>query len=104
MEITNSAPSDELIGRMLPGETKEEWDASSVEEVRAELPGIVSQVLVSIGEMISVGETLLVLESMKMEIPVLSEIGGRIAFISISAGSMIREGDLLAIVEPTVNI
>lgn len=69
------------------------------EEVRAEMVANVAQVLVVPGDQITAGDTLVVLESMKMEIPVLSETSGRVREIAVGAGEVITEGDLIAIVD-----
>jgi len=66
--------------------------------VRAEMVASVHSVLVSAGEVIEIGDTLMILESMKMEIPVLAESAGTISEISVAQGDVIREGDVLAII------
>jgi acetyl-CoA carboxylase biotin carboxyl carrier protein len=58
----------------------------------------VHSVLVEAGQTIEVGDTLMILESMKMEIPVLSESAGTVSEISVAPGDVIREGDVLAII------
>jgi biotin carboxyl carrier protein len=42
---------------------------------------------------------LVILESMKMEIPVLSEVDGRVAKLAVSEGDVVQQGDLIALVE-----
>jgi acetyl-CoA carboxylase biotin carboxyl carrier protein len=54
---------------------------------------------VQVGDTVEPGGTLVVLESMKMEIPVLAEIGGRVASISVSVGDVVNEGDILVTFE-----
>lgn len=55
----------------------------------------VLSISVSIGDAIAKGDVLLLLESMKMEIPVLSEIPGNVVEIAVAPGDVIQEGDLL---------
>ena len=55
----------------------------------------VLSISVSIGDAIAKGDVLLLLESMKMEIPVLSEIPGTVVEIAVAPGDVIQEGDLL---------
>ncbi len=43
------------------------------------------------------GDTLLILESMKMEIPVLAEVGGTVAEIKVTEGDVVQEGDVLVV-------
>jgi biotin carboxyl carrier protein len=57
----------------------------------------VHSVVVAVGDEVVVGDTIVILESMKMEIPVLVEAPGTVAEISVSTGDVVREGDILAI-------
>ena len=59
----------------------------------------VLEVLVATGARVSVGDTLLLLESMKMEIPVFAEVSGTIEHVGVSVGEVIQEGDLLIRIE-----
>lgn len=68
-------------------------------EVRAEMVANVWQVVVSEGDTVSDGDTLVILESMKMEIPVLAEDDGVVAQLKVSEGDVIQEGDLIAVIE-----
>lgn len=68
-------------------------------EVRAEIVGNVWKVVAREGDRVADGDTLVILESMKMEIPVLAGDPGRIVDIAVAEGDVVREGDLLAVVE-----
>ncbi|WP_328816571.1 biotin/lipoyl-binding carrier protein [Nonomuraea cypriaca] len=68
-------------------------------EVRAEMVANVWKVVVSEGETVSDGDTLVILESMKMEIPVLAEDDGVVAQLKVTEGDVIQEGDLIAVIE-----
>jgi acetyl-CoA carboxylase biotin carboxyl carrier protein len=50
---------------------------------------------VVVGDTVAAGETVLLLESMKMEIPVIAEKGGVVQEIKVAPGDVIQEGDLL---------
>jgi biotin carboxyl carrier protein len=52
-------------------------------------------VSVSEGEVVQPGQTLAILESMKMEIPVVPEFGGVVRRVAIAVGDVVQEGDLL---------
>lgn len=65
--------------------------------LRAEMVASVHSVVVQVGDEVTVGDTIVILESMKMEIPVLVEAPGRVTEISVAAGDVVREGDILAI-------
>ena len=71
----------------------------AVEEVHAEMVSSVVNVLVTPGSRVAAGDTLVVLESMKMEIPVLTERAGTIAEVHVTEGEVLQEGDLIATVE-----
>ncbi len=66
------------------------------EEVRAEMVANVWKVLVAEGDTVEDGDTLVILESMKMEIPVIAEADGIISKIAVTEGQVVQEGDLIA--------
>ena len=65
-------------------------------EVRAEMVANVWKVVATEGDQVEDGDTLVILESMKMEIPVLAEGGGTLAKLHVSEGDVVQEGDLIA--------
>ena len=69
------------------------------EEVLAEMVANVWKVLVSAGDEVSEGDTLVILESMKMEIPVEATADGKIADVKVSEGGVVQEGDVIAVIE-----
>ena len=69
------------------------------DEIRAEMVANVWKVVVAAGDQVSDGDTLVILESMKMEIPVLAESDGTVAEIAVNEGDVVQEGDLIARVE-----
>ena len=64
-------------------------------EILAEMVANVINVTVEVGDRIEVGETVVLLESMKMEIPVLAEAGGTVVAVKVAAGDVVQEGDPL---------
>jgi acetyl-CoA carboxylase biotin carboxyl carrier protein len=68
-------------------------------EVRAEMSANVWKVLVKPGDTVSDGDTLVILESMKMEIPVIAEEDGTISEVKVNEGDVIDEDDVIAIIE-----
>ena len=66
------------------------------EQVRAEMVANVFKVLVAEGDAVVDGDTLVILESMKMEIPVLAEVDGTVSTIAVQEGGLVQEGDLIA--------
>lgn len=67
-------------------------------EIRAEMVAQVHSVLVEPGAQVAVGDILVLLESMKMEIPVIVEVSGTVAEIAVAPGDVIHEGDLIVVV------
>jgi acetyl-CoA carboxylase biotin carboxyl carrier protein len=67
-----------------------------VAEVRAEMVANVWKVLVSEGDHVDEGDTLVILESMKMEIPLLSEESGTVTKLHVAEGDVVQEDDLIA--------
>lgn len=66
------------------------------EEVRAEMVANVWKVLVAEGDTVADGDTLVILESMKMEIPVIAEVDGTVSKVAVQEGGLVQEGDLIA--------
>jgi acetyl-CoA carboxylase biotin carboxyl carrier protein len=64
-------------------------------QVKAELAGNLWKVVVSEGQQVSADETLMILESMKMEIPVNAPKAGRVSRIHVKEGEPVQEGQLL---------
>jgi biotin carboxyl carrier protein len=59
----------------------------------------VLEVRASAGQQVEVGDTLVLLESMKMEIPVLAEEPGTLADVKVVVGDVIQAGDIIAVYE-----
>jgi acetyl-CoA carboxylase biotin carboxyl carrier protein len=70
-----------------------------VTEIRAEMVANVWKVVAAEGDTVADGDTLVILESMKMEIPVLAESSGTISRMAVAEGDVIQEGDLIAVIE-----
>ena len=68
-------------------------------EVRAEMVANVWKVVVAQGDSVADGDTLVILESMKMEIPVLAEGDGTVSGQLVSEGDVVQEGDVIAVIE-----
>jgi biotin carboxyl carrier protein len=64
-------------------------------EIRADMVANVMEIYVAQGDVISIGDTIVLLESMKMEIPVLSEDAGTVTRLAVNVGDVVQEGDLI---------
>ena len=67
--------------------------------VEAEMVANVWKVLVAPGAQVAEGDTLVILESMKMEIPVVAPQGGTVTTVNVVEGGVVQEGDVIAVVE-----
>lgn len=68
------------------------------EDVRAEMVSTVYEVVVSEGDVVAEGDTLVILDSMKMEIPVLAESSGKVTSLGVTVGDVLQQGDLIAVI------
>ncbi len=68
-------------------------------DIVAEMVANVMKVVVAPGEKVDTGDTVVLLESMKMEIPVLAEAPGTVAAVKVGEGDVVQEGDILVTVD-----
>lgn len=68
-------------------------------EVCAHITGTVWKIEVSHGDMVEEDQTVVILESMKMEMPVEAPEAGKVASIAVSEGQAVEEGDVLVVLE-----
>ncbi len=68
-------------------------------EVLAEMVANVWKVVVAAGEKVAPGDPLVILESMKMEIPVETPVGGTVAEVRVQEGGVVQEGDVIAVID-----
>jgi acetyl-CoA carboxylase biotin carboxyl carrier protein len=69
--------------------------------VVAELVAAVMQVEVEVGQQVAADDAVVILESMKMEIPVLAEVAGSVSEIVVSPGDVVNDGDPLVVITTT---
>ena len=68
-------------------------------EVKSVVTGSVWKIMASVGQQLAPGAEIMVLESMKMEIPVIVEDGGVLKELKVAEGVSVTEGQVLAVVE-----
>lgn len=68
-------------------------------EVKANMAGNVWKVVVNEGDAVAEGEDIVILESMKMEIPISAETSGTVKEIKVNEGDFVNEGDVIAVIE-----
>jgi biotin carboxyl carrier protein len=71
-----------------------------VTQVLAEITANVWQVPAEVGQEVAEGDTLVILESMKMEIPVESPVGGVVTEMRVRPEDQVQEGDVIAVIDP----
>jgi len=80
----------------LPGEGQiKKKEATGKHEVTAPLPGTILKLNVSVGDMVTEGQNLLVMEAMKMENQVQTTKGGKVVAIKVKVGDAVQQDDLL---------
>ena len=67
-------------------------------EVEAQITGSVWKIETAIGSEVAPEDVLLIVESMKMEIPVVAESDGTVQQIAVNEGDVVQEGDLIAVI------
>src|SRR3954454_12007760 len=72
---------------------------SRMAEVRAEIAASVWQVRTEVGATVAEGDELVILESMKMEIPVISPVAGTVAEVRVAPEDQVQEGDVVAVID-----
>ena len=68
-------------------------------EVKSQIKAIVWKVLKETGDTVKVDDEIIMLESMKMEIPISSEVNGKIKSIEVNEGDEVDEGQVVATLE-----
>ena len=69
------------------------------EDVKAHITGVVFQITAKPGDAVAAGDAVIVLESMKMEIPVEAPRAGKVREIKVAEGQTVQEGDTVAILD-----
>ena len=68
-------------------------------EVKAELVGNLWKIVVEVGQVVEEDDTLMILESMKMEIPITTPTPGTVSKILVAEGEVVQEGQTVAIID-----
>ena len=69
------------------------------EEIKAHITGVVFQIAAHVGDKVQAGDPVIVLESMKMEIPVESSRAGTVKEIRVQIGETVQDGQVIAILD-----
>lgn len=69
------------------------------QHIASELVGSIAQVHAVVGQRVQEGEELVLMESMKMEIPLLAEAAGTVTAVHVAPGDVVQEGDVVVVVD-----
>lgn len=70
-----------------------------MKEITSSMAGTVLNIMVGSGDEITAGQDVLMIESMKMEIPIESQIDGKVSEVKVNIGDFVNEGDVLFVLE-----
>ncbi|WP_456431035.1 biotin/lipoyl-containing protein [Nitratifractor sp.] len=103
VEVIEEEGADRIAARPAPeryeARADQKSEAPGAVPIHAQTPGKVWKILKSPGDTVEAGETVMILEAMKMEIEVAAPVQGRIATIEVKEGDQVEEGGLLATLE-----
>jgi pyruvate carboxylase subunit B len=92
-----SVEGEAVVSSVKSAETRPRGDVPG--GVKSSIQGMVLDIKVQAGQKVSAGETLLVLEAMKMENPIVSPIDGTVTEIFVENGAVVQSGDVLVVVQ-----
>ncbi|MDO5739133.1 MAG: biotin/lipoyl-binding carrier protein [Ornithinimicrobium sp.] len=69
------------------------------QQIASELVGSIAAVHVIVGQRVEAGEEVVLLESMKMEIPLLTEAAGTVTAVFVAPGDVVQEGDVVIVID-----
>lgn len=95
VSAAKAAPAPKAAAPAAPKAAAPAGAAGSV-EVTASVPGKICKIEANVGAAVKAGDTVLVLEAMKMEIPVVAPQDGTVATINVAVGDAVESGDVLA--------
>lgn len=70
-----------------------------MKEITSSMAGTVLNIMVGNGDEVTAGQEVLMIESMKMEIPIESQAEGKVAEVKVNIGDFVNEGDVLLVLE-----
>lgn len=70
-----------------------------MKQITAMMAGTVIEVLVKAGDVISDGQDVIIIESMKMQLPVQSDLEGKVQEVKVASGDFVNEGDALVVLD-----
>src|SRR5205809_6723931 len=99
MTTTSWAAEASIRGAIVPDAFTRPQEEDRVADVEAHITGTVWKIECQVGDTIDEGDTVVILESMKMEMPVEAEDSGTVKEIRCQEGQAVNEGDTLVVLE-----
>ena len=99
-EVTAQPSQQQAPAEESPPSSEETESAPGAVSVKAQMPGAILKILVNLGDKVNAGDTLMVIEAMKMESEIKTDYPGTIAQIPVSIGDKITKGQVLAQINP----
>ncbi len=97
--VTTKAASADTAPAAVPAAAAAPVATIAGEKIVAPMPGAILQIKKNAGEAVKKGETIIILEAMKMENEIMAPRDGVIAQITITQGAMVNTGDALAVMQ-----
>lgn len=94
-----TAPAAPSPASAQPTQTSNQATSGSGEKVLSPMPGNIWKILVSVGDSVNSGDTLLILEALKMENEIPAPVSGIVKKINVQEGSTVNSGDILVELE-----
>ncbi len=93
---TRTAPR---VSAAAAGDVQKSSPATAGTKVTTPLPGTILDVFVNVGDEVKAGQTVVLLEAMKMENNIEADVDGKISAVKVRKGDSVLEGDILVVIE-----
>ncbi len=74
-------------------------DPDNKNEIGASIPGTVAKILVKEGDEVKAGQSLIIVEAMKMEAQIIAPVNGKVLSVAVAEGQQVKNGELLLIID-----
>ena len=95
VKVERVAPAQQPAQPEIASQPKEKKEVGAGNKVNSPLPGTISEILVKVGDTVNQGETVLILEAMKMQNSIEADQNGTITSITVKEGDTVMEGEVL---------
>ena len=99
VEIAGRRYATEMVDPRSQPRTKSTTEAGAQQSLRAPMPGKIVRILTAVGDCVTAGQGILVMEAMKMQNEMKAPRNGVVASLHVAEGGAVSSGDLLAVIE-----